>query len=161
MEPSALSFIVWAVLAAQAPSSGTRTPITLTAEGSPNHSLTLPNAAITQPALIAVTSDYRFVGREVAFDDVYVERVEPHGFWISTPDAADQTFVVPAEGPLVVARPGDHVSIHGEVRQLSDALRRMLFLGYAWDEHIYVYAFTVRPTGLWRDRSGGSTRESP
>jgi hypothetical protein len=76
------------------------------------------------------------------------QRVGPYGFWISTPHVRDETFVIPAEGRLIVVRAGARVSINGEVRQMRAALRRRLFLGYAWDEHIYIHAFTVRPTGL-------------
>jgi hypothetical protein len=116
----------------------------------------LTRTVITDLSLITVTSDYRFVGREVALTDVLVDRVGPYGFWISTPNSRDQVLVIPAEGPLISARGGDHVSIHGEVRQMSDALRRLLYLTYAWDEHIHVYAFTVRPTGGY----GEATRQT-
>jgi hypothetical protein len=101
-------------------------------------------------SVISATSDVRFVAREVAFRDVLIERVGQYGFWISAPGALDQVFVVPAEGSLIRPRAGDLVSVHGELRPMNDHLRGMLNPRYAWDEQVYVRAFTVRPTGLWR-----------
>jgi hypothetical protein len=45
--------------------------LTGVAEVRPTDGLTPLNSAITDASVIAVTSDYRFVGREVAFQDVY------------------------------------------------------------------------------------------
>jgi hypothetical protein len=108
-------------------------------------------SAITDPAVIAVRPANQLVGREVALIDVHVHRISPHGFWIVTSNAQDEVFVIPAEGPLIAARTGDRVSIHGEVRTMLADLRRLLFDGEAANGHVYIHAFTVRPTGLWED----------
>jgi hypothetical protein len=113
-------------------------------------------SAITDPSLIAVTADHRLVGREVALQDVPVHRVGPYGFWISTRNLQDEVFVIPAEGRLIAAKAGDRVSIYGEVRRMLAGVHRVLFDGDPWNEHIYIHAFTVRPTGLWED---GSTQD--
>jgi hypothetical protein len=114
-------------------------------------------SAITDPSLMAVSADHRLVGREVAFQDVPVRRVSSYGFWISTRSVQDEVFVIPAEGRLISARAGDRVSIYGEVRQMVAGVHRLLFDGDPWKEHIYIHAFTVRPTGLWED---GGTQEN-
>ena len=149
MERMGLALLL-VLLAGEALSLRAQTSLPSTPTVRPLGKLTPSSWAITDPSLIAVTSDFTFVGREVAFEDVQVERVGPYGFWIATPDHREETFVIPAEGRLIAVRAGDSVSIHGDVRQMSTALRQRLFLGYAWNEHIYVHAFTVRPTGLWR-----------
>jgi hypothetical protein len=53
------------------------------------------------------------------------------------------------------------VSVHGEIRSMNEHLRGMLHPRYAWDEQVYVRAFTVRPTGLWRRAVENTEAASP
>jgi hypothetical protein len=110
----------------------------------------LIDGVVTELSVIVMPSDVRLVGREVSLRDVLIDRVGSHGFWISTPGSHAQVFVIPAEGPLISPRAGDRVSVHGEIRLMGERLRGMLHLRSARHEQVYVRAFTVRPTGLWR-----------
>jgi hypothetical protein len=96
-------------------------------------------------ASIAASSDFALVGRAVALMDVTVAGVGPSGFWATTSGAPDQIFIRPAEGSLITVRAAGTVSLQGEVRRLSDAMRGRLNPLYVRDEHIYVYAYVVRP----------------
>ena len=110
----------------------------------------LPERVVTEVPVITMTSTVRLVGREVSLRDVLIDRVGPHGFWIATPGSHAQVFVLPAEGRLVSPRAGDVVSVHGEIWRMGERLQGLLGLRFTGDEHVYVRAFTVRPTGLWR-----------
>jgi hypothetical protein len=96
-------------------------------------------------ASIAASSDFALVGRTVALTDVTIGAMGPSGFWATTAGAPDETFILPAEGSLITVRVADTVSLQGEVRRMSDAMRGRLNPLYARDEHIYVYAYIVRP----------------
>lgn len=151
MERSRLILATVLVIHATTSATATQTAAVRTEELSPPADGPRPtDGVVTELSVISMTSDVRFVGREVSLRDARVDRVGPHGFWIATPEARDQVFVIPAEGTLIAPTAGDVVSVHGEIRQMGERLRGMLHLRSGRDEHVYVRAFTVRPTGLWR-----------
>jgi hypothetical protein len=96
-------------------------------------------------AVITLASDPHCVGREVTVSNARIDRIGDRGFWVSAQHARDQVFVVPAEGPLITVLTGETVSLRGEVRRMPATMRSHLYAPYAWDEFVYIYAYTVRP----------------
>ena len=117
---------------------------------------TLARGPVMDLVSIAASSDFALVGRAVALTDVTVRALGPSGFWATTPDAPDEIFIVPAEGSLITVRVADTISLQGEVRRMSDAMRRRLNPLYGWDEHVYVYAYIIRPAWPVEENPPGS-----
>jgi hypothetical protein len=150
MDQSRLILVAVLMMVATTNVTAAQTAAVRTEEPSPAGGSHPPDGVVTELSTISMSSHDRVVGREVSLRDARIDRVGPSGFWIATSDARHRVFVIPAEGTLIAPRAGDVVSVQGEIRQMSARLRGMLRLESERDEHVYVRAFTVRPTGLWR-----------
>lgn len=75
-----------------------------------------------------------------------MKQVANDGFWVSEAQGLSQVFVVPAEGSLIKVRPGEVVSLHGEVRLGATKRHNNADLNPKSDNATPdVYAYTVRP----------------
>ena len=97
-------------------------------------------------ALAATPKTPDLVGREISTRDVRVKQVANHGFWVSAENGARVVFVVPAEGSLIIVRPGEVVSLNGEVRLTATTQHNKSDVNSEPEGVMpYVYAYTVRP----------------
>lgn len=101
----------------------------------------LPSRAwITDLADVAnVLSASTLEGRQISVRDVRVDAVEDDGFWIVSADQRARIRVLPAEHGLVKAHPGATVSVRGEFRRVTSAMRHI------GDAEVSLYAYVVRP----------------
>jgi hypothetical protein len=118
-------------------------------------SVTLSPASIPPPPLdtlaifdisaIATAEPDSLFGVEVAAH-VRVNEIADHGFWVAAIDGEERIFVVPAEDNLITVRPGEFVTVHGEIRLRPSPLVGQQSPGQIFRPVIpYVYAYIVRP----------------
>jgi hypothetical protein len=95
--------------------------------------------------LVGASHDASLIGREIAVQNVRVQSVGNHGFWVGTERGLGLVFVVPAEGSLIAVRAGEVVSLHGEVRSGASKRHQTGVDPKRGSLTPYVYAYTVRP----------------
>ena len=107
--------------------------------------LPLDKLAIFDIAAIATEKPDSLLGAEVVAARVRVNEIVGRGFWASAVDGDERVLVVPAEGNLITVRPGEFVSVHGEVRLRASPLVGQQSPGTFRSAIPYVYAYTIRP----------------
>jgi len=106
----------------------------------------LDKVAIFDISAIATDEPDSLLGVEVVAAHVRVSEIVDRGFWASAGDGEERVFVVPAEGNLITVRPGEFVTVHGDVRLRPGPLDGQQSSGRTFRPLIpYVYAYTVRP----------------
>lgn len=95
---------------------------------------------------IATDEPDSLLGVEVVAAHVKVSEIVDRGFWVAAIDGDERIFVVPAEGNLITVRPGEFVTVHGDVRLRPTPLDGQQSPSRTFGPLIpYVYAYTVRP----------------
>lgn len=110
--------------------------------------------AIFDLAAIATEKPDSLLGVEVVAAHVRVDAIVGRGFWASAADGEERVFVVPAEGNLITVRPGEFVTVHGEVRLRASPLVGQQHPGTFGSVIPYVYAYTIRPAWPKKKRPG-------
>ena len=105
----------------------------------------LDRLAIFDINAIATDEPDSLFGVEVAAH-VRVDEIVGRGFWVAAIDGGERIFVVPAEGKLITVRPGEFITLHGEVRLRASRLVGQQSASQLFRPVLpYVYAYTIRP----------------
>jgi hypothetical protein len=106
----------------------------------------LDTLAIFDLAAIATDEPDSLLGVEVVAAHLRVDEIGDRGFWATAADGEERVFIVPAEGTLITVRPGEFVTVHGEVRLRPRPLGGQQSPSRTFRSVIpYVYAYTIRP----------------